>query len=93
MSSINVEQLLTVSAGKALALRGAYVTACHWLPDLEANSCSSGFYASHFISFFFSPLLFPPKSSVAEVQIHDQAVQTECRGSLRVEREVHLSWA
>lgn len=64
MSSINVEQLLTVSAGKALALRGAYVTACHWLPDLDANSCSSGFLCVSFYFISFSPLpFFPPKSS------------------------------
>lgn len=61
MISINVEQLLTISSGNALAPRGAYVTLCHWLSDLEASPCSSGFYVFYFILFIYF-VTFPPES-------------------------------
>lgn len=85
MISINVDQLLTISAGNALALRGAYVTLCHWLPDLEANPPSSGFYVFYFISFIY---LFYSRRRTANRR--PSSANALC-GSLCLQ-QVSLSW-
>lgn len=46
-----------LSAGTGSVLWGAYVTGCHWLSDLEGNSCSSGVMCFH-----WKPLIWKYKS-------------------------------